>query len=173
MVYLALLQTLAQFFRRNIHQLHLAGIVKYGIRDALTDTHMGDGCNYIMKALQMLHIDGGVDADACPQQLLDILVALAVPAPSGVGVGQLIHQDQVRPAYQGGIQIKLPQRDSLIFHVPGSQEFQPVKKGHGIRPVVGFNIPCHHIPARFFFLARRVQHGICLAHTGRISEEYL
>ena len=173
MVYPTLLQTLAQFFRRNIHQLHLAGIVKYGIRDALTDAHMGDGCNYIMKALQMLHINGGIHVYACIQEFNHILIAFPVAAALGIGMGQLIHQDQVRPAYQGGIQIKLPQRDSLIFHGPGSQEFQPVKKGHGIRPVMGFNIPGHHIPARFLFLARRIQHGICLAHAGRISEEYL
>ena len=126
-----------------------------------------------MKALQMLHINCCIHVYACIQKLRHILAAFPVAAALGIGMGQLIHQDQVRPAYQGRIQVKLPQHDSLISHGPGGQELQPVKKSHGIRPVMGFNITCHHVPSRFFFLARRIQHGICLAYAGSISEEYL
>ena len=43
----------------------------------------------------MLYIDGGIDVDARPQQLLHILIAFHMAAALGVGMGQFVHQDQL------------------------------------------------------------------------------
>ena len=44
----------------------------------------------------MLHIHRRIHVDSGVQQFFDILIALAVPAALRIGMGQLIHQDQLR-----------------------------------------------------------------------------
>ena len=43
----------------------------------------------------MLHIHGGIDIDSGPQKFLHILIPFGMAASFGIGVSQLIHQDQL------------------------------------------------------------------------------
>ena len=170
---LALLEPLQQIRRLDVHYLNLVGAVKDPVGQPLRHRNAGDGGHHVIEALQVLHVDGGVDADACPQQLLDILVALAVPAPGGVGVGQLIHQDELGLPRQGPVQIKLPQRDILIGDLLVGELLQPVQQRQGFRPDVRLDVPGHHVHAHLLGVVGGLQHGVGLAHARRITEEYL
>ena len=170
---LALLEPLQQIRRLDVHYLNLVGAVKDPVGQPLRHRNAGDGGHHVIEALQVLHVDGGVDADACPQQLLDILVALAVPAPGGVGVGQLIHQYELGLPRQGPVQIKLPQRDILIGDLLVGELFQPVQQSQGFRPDVRLDVPGHHVHAHLLGVVGGLQHGVGLAHARRITEEYL
>ena len=88
-----------------------------------------------------------------------------------VGVGQLIHQNQTWAAHQNAVQVKFPQLDSPVFDPPGRQHFQPGEQGHGLRPVVGLDIPGQHVPAGRRLVPRRLQHRIGFPHPGRVAEE--
>ena len=55
----------------------------------------------------MLDVERRVDVDAGGEQLLDIHVALGMPAARRVGVGQLVDQDELRRALQDGVEVHL------------------------------------------------------------------
>ena len=123
---LSRLQPLHQLLRLDVHQLHLVGAVEHPVGDALSHRHPGDGRHRVVEALDVLHIDGGVDVDARPQQFVHVLIALLVAAAVGVGVGQFVHQHQLGAAGDGRVQIEFPQGDAPMLHRQGGQSFQPL-----------------------------------------------
>jgi len=93
----------------------------------------------------MLDVDGGPDVDAGFEQLLHILPAFGVAHAGGVGMGQLIEQQQRGAALQGGVEVEFLQRLAAIGHGDAGHGFQ---LAHGILragAAVGFDEPGHHI----------------------------
>ena len=119
----------------------------------------------------MLDVHRGVHIDPRPQQLLDVLIPLGVAAAGGVGVGQLIHQQQLGVAGQGTVQVKLLQGDALVRHGFGGQDLQPLQQRHGLRPGVGLNIAGHHVNPRLLGTVGGLQHGVGLPHAGGIAKK--
>ncbi len=117
-VNLPLLQPLFQVSGRNVHQFHLVGAVKHVIRDPFVHHDPCDGGDKIVQRFQVLHVYCGIDIDPRLQQLLHILIPLGVAAARGVAVSQFIHQDQLWSARQGSVQVKLPQPDPPVVHLP-------------------------------------------------------
>ena len=64
----------------------------------------------------MLYIDGGIDVNACTQQLLHVLIAFYMAAALGVGMGKLVHQDQLGMALQRRVQIEFTQLHSFVWN---------------------------------------------------------
>ena len=91
-----LLHPLDQIFRFNINHFYLIRVIKYRVWNPLPHVDMGNASHQVVKTLQMLDIQSCVDADSGPQKLLHILVPLFVSAAPAVGVGQLVHQKQLR-----------------------------------------------------------------------------
>ena len=94
-------------------------------------------------------------------------------AALGVGVSQLVHQDQLRLSLQCGVQVKFPQLDAFIRNVPDGQLLQPIQQSHGFRTGVGLDITRHHIHASGLGPLGGLQHGVGLANARGITEEYL
>ena len=69
----------------------------------------------VVQALDMLDIERREDIDAGGDQLLDIEVALGVPAAGGVGVGELVDENELRAALQDRVEIHLGQEVALVF----------------------------------------------------------
>ena len=121
----------------------------------------------------MLDVDGGINIDARPQQLLHILVALDMPAALGVGMGQLVHQNQLGMPRQRRVQVKF-----LLFR-PFTQDrhcrqlLQSLQQRLGLWPGVGLDIPRHHVHAGGLRAPRRLQHGVSFANTGGVTEKDL
>ena len=115
---LALLQPLQQVFRGDIDQLDLDGLVQQAVGHGLPHDDAGDLGHHVVQALEMLDVDRGVDVDAGGQQLLHILPALLVARAGGVGVGQFVHQGDLRLAGQDRVEIHLRQRHPLVDDLP-------------------------------------------------------
>ncbi len=107
----------------------------------------GDLGHDVVEALEMLDVDRGVDIDAGRQNLLHILPALFVPRTGGVGMGQLVHQDDLRLAGQDGIDIHLRQHDPLYSTCLARQDLQPLQQGVGLGAAMGLDVGRHHVPA--------------------------
>jgi len=68
------------------------------VGNPLADLHLEDPFHRVGDALQMLDVDGSDDVDVGTQERHHILPALLVAAGArDVGVGQLVHQDHLRP----------------------------------------------------------------------------
>jgi hypothetical protein len=91
---LALTQALEQLIRGQVDQFHIIGLIQDGIRHGFADEHARDLGHHIIQALQVLHIDRGIDIDPGVEQLLDILPAFGVPGALGIRMRQFVHQDQ-------------------------------------------------------------------------------
>ena len=64
----------------------------------------------VVEGLQVLDVHGGDDVDARVQQLGDVLPALRVPGPGGVGVRELVDHRDLRGAGEDRVQVHLRQR---------------------------------------------------------------
>ena len=59
----------------------------------------------VVQAFDVLNIERGVDVDAVAQQLLDVHVALGMPASRDIGVGEFIDQSKLRSAPEQSVEI--------------------------------------------------------------------
>ena len=89
---LALAQPRHQVGRREVDQLDLVGGVDDAVGHGLAHADAGDARDHVVQALDVLDVQGRVDVDAGRQQLLDVEIALGMPAARGVGVGELVDQ---------------------------------------------------------------------------------
>ncbi len=170
---LALMQPLHQLARRQVHHLHRVGVVEHLIWDGLPDLDAGYPGDDVVQALQVLDVERGVDADARFEQLLDVLPALGVPGARSVGVGQLVHQHQLRVALEGSVEVELAQLHSPVIPPRRREYLQPLHQHFGLHPAVRLHIPYDHFSAGGRQLLCGVQHGIGLAHAGHVTEEDL
>ena len=69
----------------------------------------------------MLNIDGGVDVDAAAEQFLDIEVALGMTTAGRVGMGELVHQRDLRVTGDDGVEIHLLEPLPLVFETPARE----------------------------------------------------
>jgi len=63
----------------------------------------------------VLDVECGVDVDPGGEQLLDVLRAPGVAGARRVGVGELVYQEEPRPAGEGGVEVELVQRDAAVL----------------------------------------------------------
>ncbi len=164
-------QPVEQFRGLDVHQLDLVRQVEDIIRDPLPDQDPRNGCHLVLQAFQMLDIQRCIDIDPMHQQLLDVPVPLPVARSGCIGVGQFIHQGDLRGTGDHRIGIHLPELQPIVVLHPAGHGFQTLCLPARIRPVMGFQISNDHIRA---FLPRgfsRLQHGTGLAGSGRIPEK--
>ena len=170
-------QTFDQIVGRQIDQLHFVGPFKDGVGHCFANNDAGDFGNHIVQTLQVLDIDRCKDVDTRREESLDVLPSLGVKkhlvVAGRVGVGQLIHHQQLWPAGQGRCQVKIEQLASAIGGGPLRQHVQAEHEGLRFRPGVGLDVADDHIPPFLGHLARRFEHGIGLAYArGRPEEDF-
>jgi len=80
-------------------------------------TSSGSG-DLVVQRLQVLDVHGRIDVDSGVEYVIDVLVALGVLDPRGVGVGELVDQTELRRARQDPRQVHLLQRRAAVGHAP-------------------------------------------------------
>ncbi len=170
---LARLQPLDELCRLHVDNLHRIGRIEDAIGNTLARCHGGHGRDAIVEPLQMLHVHRGVHVDAGPQQFLHILIALTVAAARRIGMGQLVYEHDLRGALKGSVQIEFPQRDPTVLDRSGFHNLQAVQKSKRVGTGVGLYIAHHDVGTSLLGPVRLGEHGIGLAHPGRIAEEHL
>jgi hypothetical protein len=118
----------------------------------------------------MLHVHRRVDVDAGFQELLHILPAFDMSRPRGVGVRQLIHDDQRRMSRQRGVEIELVQLDRAILDDPVGEDVQTEQQRLRLRPAVRLDVSDQHVDALDGQRLGGFEHH-SLAHAGGIAEE--
>ena len=170
---LALAQPLEQLARRQVDQLDRVGLVEDRVGHRLADLDAGDLGDDVVEALEVLDVERGVDVDAGVEQLLDVLPALGVSQPGGVGVGQLIDEEQL------GCRARAASRSNSRSLTPrystssGGQHLQPLEQRLGLRPAVRLDVADDHVHAGRRLLLGGLEHGVGLAHAGHVAEEDL
>ena len=119
----------------------------------------------------MLDVDRRVHVNSRLEQLLHILIAFGVTAALPVGMGQLVHQNQLRPALERPVQVELPEGNPAMLNLPDRDLFQSAEQRRRLGPGVGLDIACHHVDAPVFGLMGGLQHGVSLSGSGGIAEE--
>ena len=104
---LAVAQPLDQVLRRQVDQLDVVGLVDDRVGHRLAHADARDAGDDVVQAFDVLDVERGVDVDAGGDQLLDIHVALGMPAARRVGVRQLIDQGELRAARQQRVEVHL------------------------------------------------------------------
>jgi hypothetical protein len=170
---LPLLEAHQQVIRWKIHQLHLVRPLQERVRHILAHHHAGDLGHHVPQALQVLDVEGGVDINARVQQLHHVLPALLVAGAFHIGVGQLIHEDEGRPAAEGGLQVEFREKQPAVRELLPRQRLQALQQGGGFLPAVGLHHADHHIQALGAPLLGFREHGVGLPHAGSRSEEDL
>ena len=119
----------------------------------------------------MLDVDGGIDVDAALEQLLDIQVALGMPAARRVGVGELVDQHDLRPARDDGVEVHLLEPLAAVLDAPARNDLEPFQQRFGFLAAVRLDDADHNVVAVLAPGARRLQHGVGLADAGRGADE--
>ena len=170
---LALLQAMDQLVRRQVDQLDLVGPVEHQVRDGLAHDHARDLGHEVVEALEVLHVDGRVDVDACVEELQHVLPALGVARALGVGVGQLVDENVRGTSGEGGVEVELLEGGAAVGGEARWEDFETVEERFGLRPAVGLDIAHDHVHACRLELARGFEHGEGLADARRRAEEEL
>ncbi len=168
---MAFLQTGAQLIRRQVDQFDLIGHVQHGVRDGFANPDAGDARHLVVQAFQMLHVQRAPHIDACFQQFLHILPAFGVAQAGGVGVGQLVHQQQLRVAGQGGVEVELLQRLAAIRHGVPWQNLKFADFLQGAGAAMGFDQPGHYVQPALALGMGGVQHLPGFADTRRRAKK--
>ena len=75
---------------REVDELDCIGAVEDGIGHRFADAHASDLRDDVVEALDVLDVEGRIDVDAAIEQLLDVEIALGVPASRRVRVRELV-----------------------------------------------------------------------------------
>ena len=168
---LPLLEPLDQVVGRQIDQFDRVGAVEHRVRDRLAHPHMRDLRHHVVEAFDVLDVDRGVDVDAAAQQLLDIEIALRMAAAFDVGMGELVDQNDLRPAGDDGVEIHLLEPLSLVLHAPARNDLQALEQRLGLLAAVGLDDTDDDVIAVLLAGAGLLQHLVGLADAGRGAHE--
>ena len=135
-----LAKSLAEFLFGHVHVDDLIGPPQHGVRDAFPHGDAGGLFDARSHGFQMLHVDGRNDVDALRQHFEHIRVALVVLGTVRVGVGQLVHQHDLRFAGKDGLDVHF--MENGVPHAPfaGGDGFQMLGERH--RPITTSTCCC-------------------------------
>jgi hypothetical protein len=168
-----LTQPLHQLSRRQVHHFHRVSVVEYRIGHGLPHLHAGYLSDYVVQALQVLHVEGRVHVDARAQQLLHVLPSFRVSGAGSVRMRKFVHEKQSGAPMKGRIEIQLLKIKASVLEEQGRQNLQSLQKHLCLRPPMRLHVPRHHVhPGRRKMLCR-LQHGVGLADAGNVAEEDL
>ena len=168
----AFIQPLEQFVRRQVNQLDF-GAIQHAVGHGFMHGRAGDLAHGVNPAFGVLHIHGGEDVNAGIEQFDDILVALGVAGAGDVGVGQFIHQRQLRVAGQQGVQVHFLQHHAAILGLAPRDDGQPGDQGVGLLPSVRLDIADDDVAPLALGALGGAEHGVGLADTGGHAKEDL
>ncbi len=134
---------------------------------------MRDLGDHVVKAFDMLDIDGGIDVDAAGEQFLDVEVAFRVAAAGRVGVGQFVDKRKLGPSRDQGIEIHLLDDLVAIDDAFAWDDFEPLQQHFRLAAAMGFGNADDDINAGFFPGVGALQHLVSLADAGSGADEDL
>ena len=170
---LTLAQALDQVLGGEIDDLDIVRLVEDAVGHRLAHADPGDLGDDIVEALDMLDIECPENIDAGGNYLLDIKIALGMPAAGGVGVGEFVDQNQLRAPLEDRIEIHLGKDVTLVFDLLPRDDLEAFKQCLGLAPAVRLDDADDNIDAFSPLGLSRQQHLIGLADARRGAEKNL
>ncbi len=167
----AFLEPLDQVVGRQIDQFDRIGAIEHGVRHGLAHPHMGDLRDDVVEALDVLDVDGGIDVDAVAHQLFDVEIALRMAAAFGVGVGELVDQNDLRVPRNDRVEVHLLERLALVFDAAPGNDFEALQQRLGLLAAVGLDHADDDVVAVLQPRVGLLQHFVGLADAGRGADE--
>jgi hypothetical protein len=161
----ALGQPAAKRRGRQVDELDLAGPHER-VGHRLGRVHAGDPGDQRAQRFDVGDVEGGIDVDAVGEQLTDVVPAFRVPLAGEVGVGQLVHQGQLRATVQDGGDVQLGKADAPVGDRTSRQDFEIGELGRGRRPPVPLPVRHDRVDAGAAPGACVPQHLVGLPHPG-------
>ena len=147
--------------------------VEHRVRHRLPDADAGDAADDVVQAFEVLDVERRVDVDARVEQLLDVVPALGMARAFGVGVRQLVDEDE------RGLRASAASRSNSGSCAPrystirGGRTSRPSSSAAvSARPWVSTMPTTTSTPSARFSRASE-QHRVGLADAGGRAEEYL
>ena len=145
---LAVLQPLDQVVGGDVDDLDVVGALDQPVRDGLAHPDAGDLRHHVVEALDVLDVHRGVDVDAGGEQLLDVDVALGMPALRRVGMRELVDQHQLRAAGEDGVEVHLLENPAPVGRRGGAgTTSKPRSSASGLGAAVGLDDADDHVDA--------------------------
>jgi hypothetical protein len=170
---LALLQPLDQVVRRQIDQFDGISAVEHRIRHRLAHPHMRDLGDHVVEAFDMLDVDRGIDIDAVGEQLLDVEIALGMPAAGRIGMREFVDEGDLGTARDQRVEVHFLERLVPVADRFARQHLKPLQQSLRLRPPMGLNDTDDNIGARLSLGVRILQHFIGLADAGSGADKDL
>ena len=156
-------QTAAQGLGGHVHELDLVRRPHHPVRHRLLLRHPGDALDDVVERLEVLEVDRRDHIDPGVEEGVDVLPPLGVGRPRDVGVGQLVHQDQLRLAGHQALQVHLLERLAPVLDRLAGEDRQVTELGVGLGPAVLLDPADDHVGAALLAPPTLVQHGVRLA----------
>ena len=169
---LAILQSLQQFFRRDVDKDDVGGVLQDAIRHGLAHRDAGDARYDVGEAFKMLDIERRPDVDAGVEQLLDILPAFGMAAVWRVGVREFVDEDELRFSRQRRVYVEFLDDPTAIFAFAAWKRLKTVEERLRLRAPVSFRDAYDNIDALSLDRLRARQHRVGFADAGRGAEEH-
>ena len=168
---LALVQSLDQVLGRDVDHLDIVGPLQDRIRHGLPHADAGDLRHHVVQALDMLNVHRGEHVDAGREQFLHIHVAFGMAAALGIGVGQLVDEDERGPAPQDRVEVHLLETVPLVVENPPRHDLEPFDQRLGFPAAVGLDDADDDIKPSCLLAAASCKHLVGLAHARSGAEE--
>ena len=94
-------EAFAESFGGEVDELDLVGQFKDGVRNSFVDGGPGDLADGVGAAFDVLNVERGENVDTGVDEFDDVLVAFRVAGAFGVGVGELVHEDEAGAGLTG------------------------------------------------------------------------
>src|SRR6266567_462104 len=121
----------------------------------------------------MLDVERREDVDAGGNQLLDIEIALWMPATRGVGVSELVDEDQLGAALEDRIEIHFGQKVAFVLDLLPRDHLEALEQCLRLAPAVRLDDADDDIDPISPLGLSRQQHFIGLADSPRGTEKNL
>jgi hypothetical protein len=169
----AFLETFAEGFWGEVDELDLVGEFEDGIGDGLVDGGAGDLTDGVGAAFDVLDVERGEDVDTGVEEFDDVLVTFGVAPTFGVGVGELVHEDEAGAglAAEEGVEVHLGDIDAAVGEVLAGEDGEAGEEGLGLGAAVGLDDGDEEVGSFLELLLGGAEHGVGLAHAGAHAEE--
>src|SRR5205814_365936 len=114
----SLAQAPDQILGGKIDDLDVVCLVENAIGDRFAHADPGDPGDDVVEALDVLNVEGCEDIDARGDQLLDVEIALGMPAAGVVGVSELVDDNQLRTPLEYCVQIHFREQMAFVLYLP-------------------------------------------------------
>ena len=119
----------------------------------------------------MLDVDGGPDIDAGFQHVFHVLPALGVAQAGGVGVRQLVDEQQTGAAGEGGVEVEFLEHLAAIGNLQARQHLDVADFREGAAAPMRFDQPGDDVDPGLMLGIGRNQHFPGLADAGGGAKE--